>query len=130
MSEHTLISFANELESNGLKLSVKVTPVLFSNVNVELAPEAAVRPALMTMPSVKHDIAVKTTTALLNIFFLYIDSVQPAFADVLCEPCGSLLNKREAGWTLAILPTTRTTPSSRSSIRSGSCRRALPLLPA
>jgi hypothetical protein len=97
----------NEFESSGLKLLVKVTPVLFSNVNVELAPEAAVRPALMTMPSVKHDIAVQTTTALLNIFFLYIDSVQPAFADVLCEPCGSVLNKREAGWTFAILTTAR-----------------------
>jgi hypothetical protein len=92
MSERTFICAANELESNGLKLSVKVTPVLFSNVKVELAPEAAVVPALMTMPSVKHDIAVKTTAALLNIFFLYIDSVQPAFADVLFEPCGSLLN--------------------------------------
>jgi hypothetical protein len=87
---------------------VKVTPVLPSIVKVELAPEAAVRPALMTMPSVKHDIAVKTTAALLNIFFLYIDSVQPASADVLYEPCGSLLNKREAGWTFAILPTART----------------------
>src|ERR1035438_3474304 len=73
MSERTLICVANEPESNGLKLSVKVTPVLFSNVKVEFAPEAAVRPALMTMPSVKHDIVVKTTTALLNIFFLYID---------------------------------------------------------
>jgi len=39
MSERTLICVANELESNGLKLSVKVTPVLFSNVKVELAPE-------------------------------------------------------------------------------------------
>ncbi len=108
MSERTLICVANEPESNGLKLSVKVTPVLFSNVKVELAPEAAVRPALMTMPSVKHDIAVKTTAALLNIFFLYIDSVQPASADVLYEPCGSLLNKREAGWTFAIVPTAKT----------------------
>src|SRR5579863_6898739 len=102
MSELTLICFENELESTGLKLSVKVTPVLFSNVRVELAPEAAERPTLITMPSVKHDIAVKTTATLLNIFFLYIDSVQPACADVLCEPCGSLLNKREAGWTFAI----------------------------
>jgi hypothetical protein len=108
MSERTFISAANELESNGLKLLVKVTPVLFSNVKVELAPEAAVRPALMTMPSVKHDIAVKTTAALLNIFLLYTDSVQPAFADVLFESCWSLLNKREAGWTFAILPTART----------------------
>jgi hypothetical protein len=79
MSEFTLICFENELESTGLKLSVKVTPVLFSNVSVELAPEAAIPPTLITMPSVKHDIAVKTTAALLNIFFLYIDSVQPAF---------------------------------------------------
>jgi hypothetical protein len=108
MSERTFISAANELESNGLKLSVKVTPVLFSNVKVELAPEAAVTPALMIMPSVKHDIAVKTTATLLNIFFLYIDSVQSAFADVLFEPCGFPLNKREAGWTFAILPTART----------------------
>jgi hypothetical protein len=91
-----------------LKLSVKVTPVLFSNVKVELAPEAAVTPALMTMPSIKHDIAVKITAALLNIFVLYIDSVQPAFADVLFEPCGSLHKPREAGWTFAILPTVRT----------------------
>jgi len=45
----------------------------------------------MTMPSVKHDIAVKTTAALLNIFFLYIDCVQPAFADVSFEPCGPYL---------------------------------------
>jgi hypothetical protein len=81
---------------------VKVTPVLFSIVKVELAPEAAVRPTLMTMPSVIHDNAVKTTAALLNIFFLYIDSVQPASADVLFEPCGSLHNKREAGWTFAM----------------------------
>jgi hypothetical protein len=87
---------------------VKVTPVLFSNVKVELAPEAAVRPTLMTMPSVKHDIAVMTTAALLSIFFLYIDSVQPAFADILYEPCGFLLEKREAGWTFAMLPTVRT----------------------
>jgi hypothetical protein len=86
---------------------VKVTPVLFSIVKVELAPEAAVKPTLMTMPSVIHDNAVKTTAALLNIFFLYIYSVQPAFADVLCEPCGSVLNKREAGWTFAILTTAR-----------------------
>jgi hypothetical protein len=81
---------------------------LFSIVNVELAPEAAVRPTLMTMPSVKHDNAVKTTAALFIIFFLYIDSVQPAFADVLYEPCGSLLKQREAGWTFAVLTTVRT----------------------
>src|SRR5665213_3381705 len=107
-------------------------PVLFSNVKVEPAPEAAVKPTLLTMPSVIHDIAVKTTAALLNIFFLYIDSVQPTSADVLFEPCGSLLNKREAGWTFAIFPTARTSlrAFSRLSIRCGSCRRGLPLPPA
>ena len=72
-SERTLICVANEFESNGLKLSVKVTPVLPSNVTKwALAPDAALRPALMTMPSVKHDIAVKTTASFSkHIFPLY-----------------------------------------------------------
>ena len=34
----------NEFESTGLKLSVKVTPVLFSNVRVAPAPDAGVTP--------------------------------------------------------------------------------------
>jgi hypothetical protein len=58
-SERTLNSVANELESKGLKLLVKVTPVLPSRVNTELAAADATPTAATTKPSVKHDIAVK-----------------------------------------------------------------------
>ena len=71
-SEHTLICLQNELESTGLKLSVKVTPVLFSNVSVGLAPDADVTPADTTRPSIKHDVAVNRINPFLIIFILYI----------------------------------------------------------
>jgi hypothetical protein len=41
-----------------------------------------------TMPIDKHDKAVNTTPSFLNIFILYIDSVQPAFADIFSNRVG------------------------------------------
>jgi hypothetical protein len=65
-----------------------VTPVLPSivtgaPVDAEAAPSLAT-----TMPIVRHDKAVSTTPIFLYIFFLYIDSVQPALADLFLNRVG------------------------------------------
>jgi hypothetical protein len=87
-SERTLSCSAKELESKGLKLLVNVTPVFPSMVTgVPVAPEAAPTDAA-TIPIVRHDRAVSTTPIFLYIFFLYIDSVQPAFADFFVNRAG------------------------------------------
>jgi hypothetical protein len=69
-----------------LKLFVNVTPVLPSSTRGELAADAALRPTLVTMPSATQAVAVKAIPSFLNMIFLYIDNVQPAFADVSDEP--------------------------------------------
>jgi hypothetical protein len=38
------------------------------------------------MPSATQAVAVKAIPSFLNMIFLYIDNVQPAFADVSDEP--------------------------------------------
>ena len=87
-SERTLNWSAKELEEKGLKLSVNVTPVLPSRVITELLAAEAAPTDAATMPIVRHDRAVSTTPSFLNIVVLYIDSVQPAFADVLLNGQG------------------------------------------
>jgi hypothetical protein len=71
-----------------LKLSVKVMPVFPSRVTTELVAAEAAPTDAATMPIVRHDKAVRTTPIFLYIFFLYIDSVQPALADFLMNRVG------------------------------------------
>jgi hypothetical protein len=91
-----------------LKLLVNVTPVLPSSTKGGLVAAEALKPTLATIPSVTHAIAVKRTPNFLYMIFLYIDSVQPAFADVYFEPVWVLVELREAGWAFEV----RSLPSS------------------
>jgi hypothetical protein len=57
-------------------------------VTTELVAADAAPSEAATMPMVRHDKAVSTTPIFLYIFFLYIDSVQPALADLFLNRVG------------------------------------------